>query len=825
MMSPLRCAAAAAHDDRRSLPQLPRRGLVAAVLLGVAVLLSGCTEGDALAELSTCLNDDDDNVAHDSGNGTTSAQVTGVTTNGADDFNALVSISFVNLATLGGIVVAFVFLRKSFPQVYARGPCAEATVRSRSEKLKPSLKLAKEEVTDALQSWATASWYLSTERAVQDIGMDCAMLLEFTSLCAKILGTIAVPLMAVAPLTWCFGGVLDGSGVKDVLRRLSMGNIESSHTWLFHIHAGLVWVVVLVTKTYVYGAQAKFLQLRFRWLRDLPAVRASTLLVRQIPEEYRSDAKVREFFAKIFPPGEIASIHVLKQTTELAKLARKQQKLQRKRRQAELLASRAGQPGLKQLGSCLSYLLGLSNLNDVEYYEKELAALDEKIQDERNRLLNCTEVGGVHTGAGFITFRRRREALLAQFLRYSENETDWVVSRAGPPEPENVSWNELKGDAKVNRCKALLGYALVVSLIFFFTPICVFLTSIAAMINFQSEPMQNLWKGYAPTIGLTLFMSFLPTVLLLIFRKLFADKSDTWKQHRLQVWYFWFQVVHVLLVTAIGASLERTLCQIVNHPTGALTLLAEALPSASNFYLKWLVLMWVTQSMGILRLPNLVKFVLFRIIYPEAEARVMAEPEDQDYYGIGARSARFSINMAIGLVFSTISLLIAVFGCFTFTVNRLLYGYLIPFAECRKNDIGGVFWSTQLNHILYALVIYCSLMTGIFSLQEGNDSFIDWVPCVMGTLALGYTIFLCCQFNARFRWQQQPVNQLAIQKEYDDGDDELHDEADTDAYLQPELRRKATGTNGIQLLARATSQVSALDLDPEVPALEEAIAV
>ena len=39
---------------------------------------------------------------------------------------------------------------------------------------------------------------------------------------------------------------------------------------------------------------------------------------------------------------------------------------------------------------------------------------------------------------------------------------------------------------------------------------------------------------------------------------------------------------------------------------------------------------------------------------PEEDALKMTEPEDQDYYGIGSHSARFTINMVLGIVYGTL---------------------------------------------------------------------------------------------------------------------------------------------------------------------------
>merc|ERR1719183_3522235 len=112
------------------------------------------------------------------------------------------------------------------------------------------------------------------------------------------------------------------------------------------------------------------------------------------------------------------------------------------------------------------------------------------------------------------------------------------------------------------------------------------------------------------------------------------------------------------------------------------------MPYATHFYMNFMVLQWVTHVQNILRLSQFVKFKIFSRIYDEEQARQMAEPEDQDYYGMGSRSARFTINLSIGIVYGTLSPPICLLTFVNFAVCRLSYGYLFPYAESRKFDLG-----------------------------------------------------------------------------------------------------------------------------------------
>merc|ERR1719171_1212181 len=112
--------------------------------------------------------------------------------------------------------------------------------------------------------------------------------------------------------------------------------------------------------------------------------------------------------------------------------------------------------------------------------------------------------------------------------------------------------------------------------------------------------------------------------------------------------------------------------------------------------------------------------MFFRRMYDDETARGMSEPEDQDYYGIGSRSCRMSINLCIGIIYGTLSPPINLLAFVEFLVCRVIYGYLLPFAESRKADLGGVFWVQSLRHVFVGNLIYCFVMTGVLFGRAAN---------------------------------------------------------------------------------------------------------
>ena len=65
-------------------------------------------------------------------------------------------------------------------------------------------------------------------------------------------------------------------------------------------HVAGVWYLVLLGCSLIHRAQRSFLERRFQWLKEIPAPRATTILVENLPKEYRSDEALRFYFLRLF---------------------------------------------------------------------------------------------------------------------------------------------------------------------------------------------------------------------------------------------------------------------------------------------------------------------------------------------------------------------------------------------------------------------------------------------------------------------------------------------------------------------------------------------
>merc|ERR1719356_343377 len=129
-------------------------------------------------------------------------------------------------------------------------------------------------------------------------------------------------------------------------------------------------------------------------------------------------------------------------------------------------------------------------------------------------------------------------------------------------------------------------------------------------------------------------------------------------QGQIQEWYLYFQVTFVLLATAIGTDFAATLRSLAEAPLSISNLLATTLPLVTHFYLTYIPVQWVTRGSDLCRFGNVIKFNIFAPIYGDAVAITMIEPEDQDYHGIGARSARLTFMLILCVTYCSISPLV-----------------------------------------------------------------------------------------------------------------------------------------------------------------------
>lgn len=655
------------------------------------------------------------------------AEVLGVSGNAEGDLAAFIASLVSNVATIIACIVFFMIARRTLPMIYANN-----TLNGVQPYPVPA----------GMFGWARAALGISVLEIQDSVGLDQAMLMEFTQMNMKILAMLAIPIVCImGPIHYLFGNNAAGN---DYLSYISFGNVEKG-SWIYSVHCISVWLVVVIVQSNIYWTMDVFMDRRIDWLEKLPLNRASTVMVEGVPEEFQTDEKLHAFFAKLLGASKVEKAYLAKRASALKAQLKKKGDSKKALDAANFKWAKTGNAPDQRPKS-----FGGADL--IEMYERQIEEAEAQMKIERTRAEKELSVpGGVNGCNGFVTFSDPATAEIALSMQFGRDAEQWVMTVAPPA--TSILWKDLEQDPGMRTFWSVIGFLLTAALYMLYLPLTIWITQLANKLNLG--PLQPFWEGLAPTLGLLIMVSFLPTFLIMIFRACFTLSDDAYAQYMLQQWYFIFQVVFVILVTAIGNSLFDFMKALVESPLDIMPMLANTMPKVTHFYMNYLVLAWASHGTNFTRAVPLAKFLFFKRLFPEEEARQMAEPEDQDYYGIGSRHARFTIMMCIGIVFGTMSPPMILLAFFNFCLCRLVYGYLVPFAEEKKADLGGLLFVRACRHLFIGNIIYVLLMTGVL-----YDRASSGIPSFVSAAALFYVSWSMKRFEARFLYEKLPFEEM-----------------------------------------------------------------
>jgi len=389
----------------------------------------------------------------------------------------------------------------------------------------------------------------------------------------------------------------------------------------------------------------------------------------------------------------------------------------------------------------------------IGLYNRQIDDLSARTKEAREMISQASSaVGGVNLSTGFMTFKNRKDAEIALRLDLSSDVKDWVLDYA--PHPADVIWADMMQDPTAEASRHLVGYALTAGLVIVYMPLVVFICNVASLINMG--PLQSIWSSEAPSLGLTIMVDFLPTILMLIFRNCFSLYDKNQAQYKLSVWYWWLNVLYVVLVTALGTNFMSFATTLSEDPLRIFSLLADTMPSCTHYYMNYIGMQTYIHWMVLTRYVPLTKFKAYSRLYDEQEAKDMAEPEDQDYYGIGSRTARWSTMMCVGIVYGTLSPPVSLLTLFLMLNIRVIYGYMFCFAETKKSDLGGIFFVRALHNMYTSLHIYLILMLGVLFQRASN-----YGPVIVVFCAWAYVFHSQKKFY-EYKWERLPYPQLLL---------------------------------------------------------------
>lgn len=638
-----------------------------------------------------------------------------------------------------------------------------------------------------LLSWLTDSLALSVDDVVGSAGLDSGMLVELYHLALALNLLVGLPqLLVLLPLHYFVLGGSNWETDRGVLFGYFSILTVPSDSLYFLVHLGCVWYTVAVAMFLILRAQASFRKRRAKWLEEQPYPWSNTVLVQNIPPTLCSDVQLEMFFKTLFggkgSDSVVVSAYVVKETAVLRSHFKNALEATKAVQRAEFEKRTTGfEPFV------LDYEGGNSSgeiVTAIPHFRRKLMEWLGRIKDERasigDRILRGE--ASAHHDAGFVTFRRRRDAVIAASMSFAADDANFRVTAAGSP--KDIIWEDLARDTEqelqhavgsfvagflytragtFTRALALIGYVVLLfgSLLIFgevFSLVTILLLSTRAEIGFVTWVRHSI--PIAPTeapleAGVVLAVLFTYPDVLQSFSGFFVFGTRTAHQLWIQGWFYTILFTYLLVFLPCLVLVFRNFAAIRASPENLPRIIGQDSPSMSGVVIWFFVWGICTYACEHSRWLTISPYVVRRRFYEDHSARWLSEPESQAYSGIGARNARDTFFLVAMLIVVTIQPLIAAFAFPIFVLARLTYAHLVVFSETRKPDSGGRFWCESLLNIQYGLFFYICFMTLLLLYRASTPWFALGV-----LLSLAFLIPLHHLYLRRCRWEALPVDEL-----------------------------------------------------------------
>lgn len=352
---------------------------------------------------------------------------------------------------------------------------------------------------------------------------------------------------------------------------------------------------------------------------------------------------------------------------------------------------------------------------------------------------------------GIVTFRTARDAHVCAQTQHGSTQHRWQVRLAPDSQEEFLRQNMIPKNAwsLSKNLAGLVGLAAVFC--FWFVPV----SAICAMARlemlyevlpvtvdwFHRHPhVSHLVQGILSTAGLNLFMALLPYILDFLSR-LRGHLLERDVDRSVQNMLFYFQLVFVLLVAALGQSALIILVEFARSPGHIVGAVGLVLPKVSNFYVSYLIL-----QLAVLAFRLLFVFSLYEW-WANNKSENLTEKLRVPLETWGVKYARWTIILVIALVYSSIAPIVLPLAFCVFALGYAVHSYEIVFVSEAPFEVGGLNLPVATHHVQIGLAVHQFLMIALLAMR-GSRSWVLVAPLPL----LNYAFFDYCRatFKVRF---------------------------------------------------------------------------
>ncbi|GAB1214110.1 hypothetical protein ATERTT37_003269 [Aspergillus terreus] len=637
-----------------------------------------------------------------------------------------------------------------------------------------------------LLTWIRDMYKLPDEYVLQHHSMDAYLLIRFLKLASMI---CFVGCLITFPVLLPVNGT--GGAGKVQLDILSMSNVAEDKFARYFAHTFIAWIFVGFVFFTITRESIFYINLRQAYaLSPAYASRLSsrTVLFTAVTEKYLNRDKVRQMFG----PSKVKNVWIATDTSKLEDKVKERDDAAMKLEAAEtkliVLANKARLKALKKQGNVedgplhpenvgdapddesgsvaarwvspkdrpthrLKFLIG-KKVDTINWARSEIERLTPEIEElqAKHRAGDAKLVSSV-----FVEFYQQADAQSA-FQSVAHNLPLHMAPRYIGLEPTQVIWSNLriKWWERIIRYSVSIGFV-VALIIFWAIPTAVvgaisninFITDKVHFLRFINDVpdfIKGVITSLLPTVLMSVLMALLPIILRLMAR-LGGAPSAAAVELTTQNFYFAFQVVQVFLVVTLASSASSVVTKIINNPSSAATLLANNIPTVSNFYISYIILQGLSFSSGaLLQITGLILGKVLGRLLDNTPRKMYTRWSSLAGLGWGTVYPAFTLLAVIAITYACIAPLVLAFASIGLYLFYFAYRYNMLYVSNADIDTQGKVYMRALQHITVGCYLLMVCLIGLFAIGTASNR-IALGPLILMIIFLVFIILYHVSLN------------------------------------------------------------------------------
>lgn len=676
--------------------------------------------------------------------------------NSSSSVSSFVVSFIINFLILAAFVGAFLLLRPIQQRIYQ--PRVNIDTVPANQRPKP--------LKSGIVGWFKDLVTRPEADILQDAGLDGYFFLRYL----RLIFTISVVgILIVCPILLPVNAT--GGNNQSGFNILSFENVKNSNR--YYAHALVSWVFFGYIIFTLYRELVYYVGVRSAVLTS-PAystlVSSRTILIATVPKEYLTvealtsvfdgvkyvwiNRNVKELSDKVEEREKLASKMEGAETKLLNLAVKNRLKSEKKRAKGVQVSLIEGDditlyvPDKKRPTHKLKPIIG-KKVDTIEYGREHIEELNKEIYELRGDLTQFPELNSV-----FVCFHTQEQAETAVQVLMHHRALNMAPRFIGI-RPDEIIWSNLRLLWWERIVKAATTTAIIAVMVIFWAIPVAFVGSISNIkslteklpwldfLNSIPDWIYGVVSGFLPTILLAVVM-MLPPIILRILAKVAGMPSQTLVEYYVQNAFFAFQVIQVFLVTTIASGAAAVVQDIINDPSSAMSLLADNLPKASNFFISYFLLQGFTIAGGaLLQLVALILFHVLGTILDNTPRKKWSRWNLLGITGWGTVFPIYSTLAVISITYAIISPLMLFFSAICFGVVYVAYLHNLLFVM-GTSEGRGIFYPRAIYQTFTGLYIAQVCLLGLFVVAKA------WGPLVLMVVILVVTVLVQINLQSAF---------------------------------------------------------------------------